>query len=167
MRIASGLATTVAFLMGSTVGSWAQGPGSEGSTSPPLAASGSTASTILTLGFLAVIVIAIIVGVRYVATRRKRIEEAVILQSQLSDRLAREAQLRGLLITPKARVSGWWGSQVTIEVAGEVPTPDLRETVMRTVGAEAWRLRPDVITVDHLFLNPPVQRASDSLAPRR
>ena len=160
MQIASGLATTVALLMGSTVGSWAQGAGLVRSTSPPPAASGSSASTILTLGFLAVIVIAIVVVARYVVTRRKRIEEAVILQSQLSDALAREAQLRGLHITPRAHVSGWRRSQVTIEVAGEVPTPELRGTVMQIARAEARRLRPDVIPVDHLFIVPPVRRAS-------
>ena len=161
MRIASGFATTVALLMGSTVGSWAQGPGSVGSTSPPPpAAPGHSASTILTLGFLAVIVIAIVVVARYVVTRRKRNEEAVILQSQLSDALAREAQLRGLHITPRAHVSGWRQPLVTIEVAGEVPTPELRGTVMQIASAEARRLRPDVIPVDHLFIVPPVHRAS-------
>ncbi len=159
MRIASGLTTTVALLMGSTVGSWAQGPGSAGSTSPSPAASGSSASTILALGFLAVIVIAIVVVARYVVTRRKRNEEAVILQSQLSDALAREAQLSGLHITPRAQVSGWRRSQVTIEVAGEVPTPELRGTVMQIATAEARRLQPDVIAVDHLFIVPPVRRA--------
>ena len=98
--------------------------------------------------------------------RRQRIDEAVILQSQLSDVVAREPQLHGLLIRPTARVSGWRQSKVTIEVAGEVPTPELRETVMRIVGAEAWRLRPDVITLDHLFIVPPVRRPSDSIASR-
>jgi len=158
-RIASGPATIVAFLIGSTSGSWAQD--SVGPTSPPLAVSGSTVSTMLTLGFLAAIVTAIVVVARFLATRRKRIEEATILQSQLFDVIAREAQLRGLTITPRARVSRWRGSPVTIEVAGEVPTPDLREAVMRIVSAEAWRLRPDAITVDHLFIVPPVHRASE------
>jgi len=59
----------------------------------------------------------------------------VILQSQLSDALAREAQLRGLHITPRAHVSGWRRSPVTIEVAGEVPTPALRGTVMQIARA--------------------------------
>jgi len=162
MRIASGLATAVALLIGSTFRSWAQSPGT-GSTP---AAGGSTAGTLLTLGLLVVIVIAVVVGARYVSARRKRIDEAVILQSQLSDVVAREPQLHGLLITPKARVSGWRQSQVTIAVTGEVPTPELRETVMRIVGAEAWRLRPDVITLDHLFIVPPVRRPSDSIASR-
>ena len=124
------------------------------------------ASTMLILGFLAVVTIALVAVARSVAARRKRIEDAVILQSQLSDAIAREGQLHGLLITPRARVSGWRGATVTIEVAGDVPTPDLREAVMRVVRAEAWRLRPDVITLDHLFIVPPVRRASDSVASR-
>jgi hypothetical protein len=124
------------------------------------------ASTMLTLGLLAVVVIALVTVARSVAARRKRIEEAVILQSHLYDAIAREGQLHGLSITPRARVSGWRGSTVSIEVAGEVPTPDLRETAMRIVRAEAWRLRPDVVTLDHLFIVPPVHRASDSLASR-
>jgi len=163
MRIASGLATAFALLIGSTLSGWAQGPGTTGSTP---AASGSTAGTLLGVGILVVLVIAIVVGARYVSARRKRIEEAIILQSQLSDVVAREPQLHGLVITPRARVSGWHKSQVTIEVAGEVPTPELRETVMRIVGAEAWRLRPDVITLDHLFIVPPVRRPSDAIASR-
>jgi hypothetical protein len=122
--------------------------------------------TALGLALLVAIVIAVVVGARYASRRRKRIEEAVILQSQLSDVVAREPQLHGLVITPRARVSGWRKSQVTVEVAGEVPTPDLRETVMRIVGAEARRLRPDVVTVDHLFIVPPARRPSDAITSR-
>jgi hypothetical protein len=165
MWIAFGLAMAVALLIGSACRSWAQGSGATGSPSVS-AAAGSAASTVLTLGVLCVLVIAIVVGARYVAARRRQVEEAVILQSQLSDMVARESQLRGLSITPRARVSGWRRTQVTIEVAGEVPTPELRETVMRIVGAEARRFRPDVITQDHLFIVPPVRRASDALASR-
>lgn len=130
------------------------------------AASGSSAGTLVGVGVLVLIVIAIIVGARYLAARRKRIDEAVILQSQLSDVVARESRLSGLVITPHARVSGWRRSQVTIEVAGEVPTPELRETVMRIVSAETRRLRPDVTTLDHLFIVPPVRRPSDSVVSR-
>ena len=124
------------------------------------------ASTMLILGFLAVIVIVVVAVARSVAARRKRIEDAVILQSQLSDAIAREGQLHGLLITPRDRVSGWRGATVTIEVAGDVPTQDLREAVMRVVRAEAWRLRPDVITLDHLFIVPPVRRPADAIGSR-
>jgi hypothetical protein len=166
MRIASGLATTAALLIWSTLTSLAQSSGASGATGPSPASAGSTAGTLLTLGILAVIVIAVVVGARSVSARRKRIAEAVILQSQLSDIVARESQLHGLLITPKTRVSGWHRPQVTIEVTGDVPTPELRERAMRIVGAEAWRLRPGVITLDHLFIVPPVRRPSDAIVSR-
>ena len=156
MRIAVRLATPGALLLGSTVDSWAQGPGSIGSTSPGV--SGSFASTILTVGVLVVITVAIVVVARYSVTRRKRMEEAVILQSQLSDALAREVQLRGLQIIPTSHVSGWRQAHVTIAVAGEVPTPAIRETVMRIARAEVRRFRPDVIPEDHLFIVPPVHQ---------
>lgn len=125
-----------------------------------------TAGTILTLSVIAVIVLAIVVVARYAVIRRKRIDAAVILQSQLSDALAREAQLQTSRIIPRARVTGWRGSQVTIEVGGEVPTPELRETVMRIARAEVKKLRPDVNAVDHLFIVPPMHRAPDSVASR-
>jgi hypothetical protein len=166
MRIASGLSTTFALLIGSTRSSWAQVSGTTGSPSPSPAAAGSTATTVLTLVIIAAIVIVVIVGARLLATRRKQVEQAVILQSQLSDFVARESRLRGLRITPKARVSGWHRSQIEIEIAGEVPTPELRETVMRIVGDEAHRSRPDVLTLDHLFIVPPLRAASDTLASR-
>ena len=126
----------------------------------PSAAPGDAVSTILTLSFLVLIVIAIGVVSRYVVARRKRFEDAVILQSQLTDALAREARLSGLHITPRAHVSGWRQAHVAIEVAGEVPTPELRETVMQIARAEARRLRPDVVPEDHLFIVPSVRRAS-------
>ena len=167
MRIAFGLTTTVTVLIVSTLRSWAQGRDATGPTSPASGA-GSTASTVLALGVLAAILIAIVILARYAAARRKLNEEAVILQSQLSDIVARESQLRGLAITPQARVSGWRRAEVTIEVAGDVPTPEIRETVMRIVGGEARRLRPDVITLDHLFIVPPKEGAlSTSGAPER
>jgi len=152
MRIASGLATAGVFLIGSTLSGWAQGPGTPGS---PSAAGAGFGGTLLTVAVLAVIVLAVVVGASYLSARRKRMEEAAVLQSQLSDLVARDPQLQGLPITPRARLFGWRKSQMTIEVAGDVPTPELRETVMRIVGAEAWRLRPDVITLDHLFIVPP------------
>ena len=123
-------------------------------------------ATILTVGLIALIVLVVIVIARFVSTRRKRITEALILQSQLSDAVAREVLLQGVRINPRARASGWGKSHVTIEVAGEVPSPELREKVMRFVEAEAWRLRPDVKTADHLFIVPPRERPSDSRAAR-
>lgn len=124
-------------------------------------------SLLLNLGLLALIVVAISVVARFVSIRRKRLTEVLILQSQLSDAVAREPLLQGLRINPRAHACGWRKAQVTVEVAGEVPTTELREKAMRIVRAEAWRLRPDVNTVDHLFIDPPRRRTSEPVAPHR
>lgn len=163
-RIASGLTTAITLVMVPTSWTWGQSPVSVGPTSPPPAASGSAATpngdAVLTVVGLAVVVAVIIVVARYVASRRKRLEEAAILQARLSDAIALEVPLRGLVITPTARVRVWRRSPVTIEVAGEVPTPELREAVMRLVRSEASRVRSDIITEDHLFIGPQMHRAS-------
>ena len=166
MRIASSLVSIVALITSFTGGARAQGPDPIGPSGPRPLGAGSVVATVVTLGLLAVVVIAIIVLARFVSIRRKRITEVLIFQSQLSDAVAREPLLQGLRINPRAHASGWRKSQVSVEVAGEVPTPQLRENAMRIVGAEAWRLRPDVNTVDHLFIVPPGQRASDVVGPR-
>ena len=156
MRISPGLVTVVALLTGWMGTSLAQSSGAPDPTSS--AASTGSGPTILTVAILAMIAAAAVVVARYVSRRRKRVADAVILQSQLFDALSREAQLRGLHITPRARVSGWRRSQVTIEVAGEVPTPELRGAVMQIASAETKRLQPDAIPEDHLFIVPPTPR---------
>src|SRR5690349_7703991 len=120
MRIGSGLAVIVALVNSFTDRAWAQGPNSIGSSGPRPLAAGSVVPTVVILGFLTLIVIAIIVVARFVSMRRKRITEVLILQSQLSDAVAREPLLQGLRINPRAHASGWRKSQVTVEVAGEV-----------------------------------------------
>lgn len=117
-------------------------------------------NTVLTLVFFAAVVTAIVMVARYMATRRKQLKEALVLQAHVSDILLRENRLRGLMITPKARVPVRHARPVTIEVAGEVPTPELRDTVLGLVRAEVSRGRSDVITEDHLFIVPPMRRAS-------
>lgn len=166
MRIAFSFAVNVALIVSFARAGWTQAPDSTGSPGPQQLAPGGVVATVLTLGLLAVVIVAIIAVARFVAARQKRTTEVLILQSQLSDAVAREAALRGLRINPRARVSGWRKLQVTVEVAGEVPTPELREKAMRIVQAEAWRLRPDVNTVDHLFIVPPRQPASGVIARR-
>jgi len=155
-RIASRLAVSVALLTGSVVGAWAQAPRSVSPTSP----SRGTLESVASLVFLGAVVTAIVIVARYAATRRKRLEEALVLQAHVSDVLLRESQLRGLIITPTARVPIRRARPVTIEVAGEVPTPELREIILRLVRAEVSRGRSDVITEDHLFIGPPMHRAS-------
>jgi hypothetical protein len=110
----------------------------------------------------AVAVVVVIVGllvlvgivVKLYDLKRTREADAVHLQAQVSDALLREQALFGLPVTPTARVPLLKGSPATIEIAGQVPTPEMREMVLRIVRSEALRIRPDVQIDDRMAVVP-------------
>src|SRR5438132_14398272 len=74
--------------------------------------------------------------------KRKRDGEAVVVQARISDAVLRDPRLFSLPITPTARVPLWKGSPVTVEVAGQVPSDDLRQVALGVIEREATHLRP-------------------------
>jgi hypothetical protein len=121
-------------------------------TAPP-AAAGDGSSLALTFGLLLGLVVLVAIAGKILDLRRKREEEAVHLQAQVSDALLREAALAGLAVTPVAHVP-WRGSPATLVVSGHVPTPELREAALRIARQEAARIRPDVVIEDRLAIVP-------------
>jgi hypothetical protein len=53
-------------------------------------------------------------------------------------------------VTPTAHVPFLKGTPAVIEVSGEVPSSELKETVLRLVKNEASRIREDVRVEDRL-----------------
>lgn len=94
------------------------------------------------------------VGVKLYDLRRRRESEAVHLQAQISDALMREQLPFGVPIIAMARSSLWRGSPATIEVAGQVPSLQARETALRIVRAAAGRIRSDFQIEDHIAVVP-------------
>jgi len=94
--------------------------------------------------------------------RRKRENEAVVVQAQISDAVLRDPTLFSLPITPTAHVPLWKGSPITVEVAGQVPSDDLREAALRVVEREASHLRPDVRIESRIGVVPAMARRSVS-----
>jgi len=92
--------------------------------------------------------------------KQKRESEAVQLQAQLSDALLREPSLAGLPLTPTVHVPMWRGTPATIELMGRVPTPELKDTVLRIVRDEAARIRSDVQIEDRLSVVPTMARVA-------
>lgn len=140
---------------------WAQsGPGP---AMPPSAttaqgeAGGGTAiaAVVVILSLLVVIGLA----VKLFDLKRKRESETVQLQAQVSDALLREPALAGLPLTPTAHVPMWTGTPATIEVTGQVPTPEVKETALRLVRDEAVRIRSDVKIEDRLSVIPSTRAA--------
>src|SRR5712692_7623685 len=139
---------------------WAQtapSPAMSPPAPPPAADGGSTAiaAVLVVLGLLVIIGLA----VKLFDLKRKRESEGVQLQAQVSDALLREPSLAGLPLTPTAHNPIWTGTPATIEVTGQVPTPELKEIALRLVRDEAARIRSDVQIEDHLSVVPTARAA--------
>jgi hypothetical protein len=112
------------------------------------------------VGLVIISVLILAVLVKMWDLKRKREGEAVIVQSQISDALLREPALFSLAVTPTAHVPLWKGSPVTVEVAGQVPSEDLRDAALRAVEREASRLRSDVRIESRIGVVPTMARRS-------
>jgi hypothetical protein len=142
------LVATLSLLVLCAAHAWAQ------VAATPSPGSGGGASLV---GMVVVILVALVivgVGVKLYDLRRLRESEAVQLQAQVSDALLREQLLLGVPIMATARAPLWRRSPPTIEIAGQVPSPQARETALRIVRAEASRIRADVQIEDRLAVVP-------------
>jgi hypothetical protein len=120
---------------------------------------GGGSAAILVLLVIGLLVL-IGIGVKLYDLKRKREVEAVHLQARVSDALMREPDLINLAVTPTASVPWWSGTPARLEVTGRVPTPEMREQVLRLVEREAQQVRPDVTLVDRLQVDAAVHRAA-------
>jgi hypothetical protein len=100
------------------------------------------------------LLLAIGVGVKLYDLKRKRAEEVASLQSQISDALQLDRALAGLPIAAFASGSLWQRSPVVVAVTGPVPTPELRDAVMRVVERELSRRQPGARAEDRLVVDP-------------
>jgi hypothetical protein len=114
-------------------------------------AEGSGFVALVTAGFVVLLVIAV-VG-RLLDLRRRREDEALGLQSRVSDALMLEPGLAGLAVTASMHVPLWPRKAPTLEIVGRVPTPDQHElaakVALRTLADHADRVRvEDKVWVD-------------------
>lgn len=151
-------------LPGGVASGWAQilpsaatpAPASPSAAPPASGSSAFVAVAIILVGLLVVLGLA----VKFFDLRRRREADAVHLQAQISDALLRDPALFRLPITPTAHVPPWSGSPARIAVSGRVPSPELRDTVLRILGEEAARIRPDFTIEDRLIIVPTMARAA-------
>jgi hypothetical protein len=132
---------------------WAQAPTpplpAPPSTTAPAVSSSSGGYVAVTLVILALLVVIGIV-VKLFDLKRKRSAEAVHLQAQISDALLREQNVFRLPVTPTAHIPFLKGTPAVVEISGEVPSSELKDTVLRLVKSEASRIRDDVRVEDRL-----------------
>ena len=107
---------------------------------------------------IVVVVVALLVvigvGIKLYDLKRKREEEVMVLQSQISDALLLDPSLAGLPITAVASGSLWRRSRVVVAIRGPVPTPEVRTAVMRLVERELSSRQPGARAEDRLVIDP-------------
>ena len=131
---------------------WAQAPAAPLPAPPSTTAPAATSSggyVAVTLVILALLVV-IGIAVKLFDLKRKRSAEAVHLQAQISDALLREQNVFRLPVTPTAHIPFLKGTPAVVEISGEVPSSELKDTVLRLVKSEASRIRDDVRVEDRL-----------------
>jgi hypothetical protein len=161
-RVAIGVVAIVLLLGAIGPGVLAQGAGAPGSpglpSGPPSAPAadspgdGGTRAAVLVGGFLALGLV--IAWVKLLDLRRKRNDEAVNVQSQISDTLLRDRTLGPLPVAPTVHVPIWPHAPATIELRGQVPAVELREAVVRVADHEASRLLGSYHIEDRLTVAP-------------
>ena len=109
---------------------------------------------IAVLAAILVLLVAIGVAVKLYDLKRKREDEALSLQSHISDAILLDRSLASLPITAVARGSRWRRSPVVIAISGSVPTSELRETVMQLAERELSRRDPSAQAEDRLTVDP-------------
>ena len=128
------------------------------------ASGGATQSGAMTTAVVAgtVLAVLVILGVliKMLDLMRKRESEAVVVQARISDAVLRDPRLFSLPITPTARVPLWKGTPVTVEVAGQVPSEDLREAAIGLIEREASQLGPEVRIESRIGVVPTIARRS-------
>lgn len=151
--------TTLSAILALLIGpswAWAQGVTP---VPPPTAAApapgapGGSGAVVTALILLAVVVVMIAALAKILDLKRKRESEAVQLQAQISDAMLRDTRFFGLPITPTAHVP-WRGTPATVELSGQVPSPELHEAAVRLARDEAVRIRPDVHIEDRIMVVP-------------
>lgn len=161
--IRAGLITSVLALVASPAGMvWAQGvvgPQGSSSTSGGATQSGAVTTAVVVASLLAVLVVLGVI-IKILDLKRKRDSEAVIVQARISDAVLRDPRLFSLPITPTAHVPLWKGSPVTVEVAGQVPSEDLREAALGLIQREVSQLGPDVRIESRIGVVPTMARRS-------
>ena len=132
-------------------GAWAQMP-SQTPIAPMPGAATATESGGWIVAAVLVVGLLVVIGalVKVYDLRRTRETEAVHIQAQISDALLRDPNLFGLPVAATAYAPFWSGTPVTVELTGEVPDLNVRESVRRIARSEAQRIRPDVEILDHL-----------------
>ncbi len=154
IRVGCDILVVMLELWGLVAIAWAQNPPgvpAPQTESPPVPPSEAWPATLVFLGIALLLVVALAKGID---RKRRREDEAVWLQAQIADALLRDRSLASLTLTATAQVPIWTRAPATIEMRGQVPTPQHREAALRLAEQEASRMRSDFRIDDRIAIVP-------------
>lgn len=102
----------------------------------PAAPDAGTGSTVFVVMALLGLFIIVGIGVKLYDRRRKREEEGVGLQARLSDVLLLDPALSGTPLVASVHMPMWGGSPPVVEVAGTVPSPEIKDIALHRIQQE-------------------------------
>ena len=119
----------------------------------------------LAAGIVVGVALVTAVGIFLLEAQRRRDQRAAAFQDRLAEPIARELGQVGVSVLPTVRIPLWKGATrpAVIQLAGQVPSYDLRDRVVRLVEREAGRLRYFRIE-DRIRVTPSVERDRRRLA---
>ena len=119
----------------------------------------------LAAGIIVGVALVTAVGILLLEAQRRRDQRAAAFQDRLAEPIARELGLTGVAVLPTVRIPLWSAATrpAVIQLAGQVPSADLRDRVVRLVEREASRLRYFRIE-DRLRITPSAEHRGRRLA---
>jgi hypothetical protein len=158
VKIALGLVAVTA----ASVTDWVLAQTATTPTTPPLTAPVEAPASgyggLILLALVAVSLTALIMAIRLYDMKRRQEESAMILQAKLSDALLLDPSLSEYPITATVHVPMRQRSRVTVDIAGSVPSPELRGAALQIVKRQTAGLRREVRIEDRMIVNPAVAR---------
>jgi hypothetical protein len=124
---------------------------------PPPSPAGSDVSTWVIAALFVGLVLALAIAVKIVDLRRRRADESVALQARLADALLVDRSLIGATVTPTVHVPMSRSAPIVLEVAGDVPSPELKDLVLQRVKQEVSPTGARPIQIqDRLLVRSPI-----------
>lgn len=115
--------------------------------------SNQTLDTMIVVAVLLGLLVVTGVAIKMYDRKRKREDEALALQSAVSEALLVEPRLTGSVVTPTVHASGR-RSPVTVEITGTVPRPEFREIAIQVVMRVMSQRRADFRIEDRTAVDP-------------
>jgi hypothetical protein len=126
--------------------------------SPPANTPSGTAGALVLVGLIVALVVALGIAVRLYDLQRRREQRAMELQARLSDAFLLEPSMSDMAITPTVHAPFWPRGPLTIELAGTLPTPEMRDAAIELVRRETSGVAQELRIEDRMTVNRRVAR---------